>query len=42
MKNLKYHLELFFLDLIDRLTLKRCNNCDEIQIDGTCDYCIHN
>ena len=34
-----YKLQMFFLDILDRLTFRRCNRCDEIMLDGECDYC---
>ena len=34
-----YKLQMFFLDILDRLTFRRCNHCDEIMLDGECDYC---
>jgi predicted DCC family thiol-disulfide oxidoreductase YuxK len=34
-----YKLQMFFLDILDRLTFRRCKDCDEIIFDGECDYC---
>jgi hypothetical protein len=34
-----YKLQMFFLDILDRLTFRRCNHCDEIMLDDECDYC---
>ena len=42
MKTLKYQLEIFLLNVIDRITLTRCKECDEITDGDICDYCIHN
>ena len=36
---LKYKMEQFILNIIDRLTFKRCKECDEITFDGLCGYC---
>ena len=32
-------LYLRLLELIDYLTYRRCNLCDEIKLGGICDYC---
>ena len=36
---LKYKIEQFILNIIDRLTFKKCKCCNEITFDGICDYC---
>lgn len=38
--SLKFKIEQFFLNILDRLTFKKCSVCNEITIDGICDYCI--
>lgn len=38
---LYYKLKLYYYNLLDRLTFKRCKQCDEITIDGECDYCCN-
>lgn len=38
--SLKFKLEQLFLNILDKITYKRCSYCDEITIDGICDYCI--
>lgn len=34
-----YRLKLNYWLLLDRLTFRRCKKCDEITIDGECDFC---
>lgn len=36
---LYYKLKLYYYNLLDRLTFRRCSKCDEITIDGECDFC---
>ena len=34
-----YKIQMFFLDILDRLTFTYCKDCDEIVFNGECDYC---
>lgn len=34
-----YKLQMFFLDILDRITFRHCKTCGEIIFDGECDYC---
>lgn len=34
-----YRLKLNYCLLLDRLTFRRCKQCDEILLESECDYC---
>lgn len=34
-----YKLQIYFLDIYERIKYKRCEDCEEIVFDGICDYC---
>ena len=36
-----YRLKLNYYLLLDRLAFRRCKQCDEIMLDGECDYCCN-
>lgn len=42
MNNIKYKIEIFILSILDRITYKRCQRCNEIVFDNICDFCIFN
>ena len=34
-----YKLQQLYYNILDKITFRRCNHCDEIMLDGECDYC---
>ena len=37
---LLYNIQAKFYEIIDYLIHRRCIDCDEITIDGECDFCM--
>ena len=34
-----YQLSVLFFELLDSLTYNRCPHCDEVILEGECDWC---
>ena len=36
---LYYKLKLYYYNLLDNISFRRCKTCDEIMLGGECDFC---